>query len=284
MGLGRPAEEERTPSALPAPILTSGGHWTGTLMHDSLFARAKRGDLPHELHFEDIARLSSASLDAQNGQCPNDAPLLRRLYGLLGAGLLVPVRSEQVPAPGRVFGSFGGQRVGAAPTTTTRHFVRAEDLRAHLADLGEVGPLLANWIGAPRAVEEVAPRARDGAEAWHVPVVHGFCEAVIASGEIDEDSPGVTAADISAAMLELRLWHREEGDLPSAASRERYVRATAGKHFVLQAGRPKDCPNPEERHMRAVAHLVELYNRVKPETMTRIDPESASNFQGRKVV
>lgn len=247
-------------------------------MQDSLFARAKRGDLPQELSLEDITRLSSASLDAPNGLCSNDDPLLRRLHRLVGAGLLAPSRSEQVERPVMVLGSFGGQRVGTQAGMTTRHFVHACDLRTHLADLGAVGPLLLDWLGTPASK---APKTKGAGEPWHVVRVRDFCETVLSSGRIDPDHPEVTAGDIERAMHDLHLWHRTDGDLPSPDSRERYVRETAGKHFVLTAGRPKDCPDHAQRHQRAVAHLVALYRRAHPETMTRTDPESASSFSRR---
>lgn len=245
-------------------------------MQDSLFARAKRGDLPHELSLEDITRISSASLDAPHGLCSNGDPLLLRLYRLVSAGLLVPSRSEQVERPGVVLGSVGGHRIGTQASLTTRHYVQAGDLREHLADLGAVGPLLLDWIG------EKAPKAKGADEPWHVPVVRDFCETVLASGEIDPDRPEVTAKAIVEAMVHLKLWHRgRDGHRPSEESLQRYTRDTAGKYFVLPSGRPKGDSDPELRHLRAVARLVAIYARANPETLTRIDPESPSNFPRR---
>lgn len=249
-------------------------------MQDSLFARAKRGDLPDDLNLEDIARLSSASLDAPNGVHANDDPLLLRLHRLVRAGLLVPTRSEQVTAPGRVLASFGGQRVGTPASVTTRHYVQACDLVAHLADLGAVGPLLLDWMGT--APSRPAPKDKGSSEPWHVPVVRDFCETVLASGEIDPDHPEVTAKAIVEAMKSLKLWHRgRDGHRHNEASLERYVRDTAGKFFVFPPGRPKGDSDPKQRHLRAVARLVAIYGRAKPETLTRTGPESASSFRDR---
>jgi len=254
-------------------------------MQDLIYARAKRGALPQDLSLEDITRLSSASLDAPNGLCSNDDPLLRRLHRLVGAGLLVPSRSEQVERRGMVLGSFGGQRVGTQAGMTTRHFVQACDLRAHLAGLGAVGPLLLDWLGK----EDQAPKAKGADEPWYMPRVRSFCAVLIASGKIDPEHPDVTAKDIAVAMYQLGLWHRSErrpdGGIPDMTSLERYVRtgvnAAGEASLVLMAGRPRDCPNPEQRHLRAVACLRAIYERTNPETMTRTDPESASNFPRR---
>jgi hypothetical protein len=247
-------------------------------MQDSIYARAKRGDLPHELPLEDITRLSSASLETPAGLMSNADPLYLRLRQLVHTGLLTPTKTEEVPAPVRVLASFGRRPVTTAPTMRTVYYVRAADLRPFLADLGQVGPLLTAWVGV---ASERAPRAKGTDEPWHVPLVRDFCQVVLASGEIDQDQSGLTAMDIVKAMLQLGLWHRPDKGRPSVSSLERYTRATAGKHVVFVAGKPANCPDHEQRHLRAVAQLVSIYRQAKPETLTRTNPESASSFLER---
>ena len=244
-------------------------------MSASIYARAKRGELLPALSIPDVCRLNTASLNCPYGRYTPGDDLARRLRQLVALGLVTPERSEEVSTPGQPLASIGGRPVLSSPFIHVDHWLTAEGLRTVLADLGEVGPLLSAWVLAG----VVPPRVKDTDEPWYVLRVCNFCEVVLASGDIDPDHSGLTAMDIVEAMLRLELWHRPEKGRPSKTSLERYVRTTAGKHVVFVAGKPANCPDHEQRHLRAVAQLVSIYRRARQETLTRIDPEPASSFR-----
>ena len=252
-------------------------------MQDSIYARAKRGELPPDLSLEDITRLSSASLDAPLGRCSNDDPLLR-LHQLVRAGLLTPARTEEVQAPGRVLAGFGGRPVTTAPTMRTVYYVRAADLRPFLADLGQVGPLLSEWAGGLAGVVAPAKQEETG-EAWHVGLVRAFCEAIVGTGEIDPDNPGFTAKDVALAMDELGLWRRPGVPKLNVDTLRGYAATTAGKFFTFGNGRPAGGKSAAIRQPLASSRLVNLYRQgaakeaENPEPGNRADTVSVSNFR-----
>lgn len=247
-------------------------------MQDTTFARAKRGDLPHELTLEDITRLSSASLDAPHGACENNDPLLLRLHRLVTAGLLVATRTEQAEVP-VLPALMTFRRVAVGSRLVTRHFVRGADLRPHLADLGEVGPLLHAWIMAGVEPATVASRP---AEPWFMPRVQSFCEAIMASGEIDPDNPGFTARDLAVALGEVGLWHRPGEATPAPDTLRGYTAKGSEKFFVFSNGSPGG--SNLHRHGQAVRRLVSLYERhtgaaANPEPGNHAPTVPASNFR-----
>lgn len=249
-------------------------------MHDSIFARAKRGDLPQALSIAEICRLATATLQAPHGQyAPGDA-LAIALRRLVALGLVVPERTETVILAARPLASFGGRAIATGGGHSLEHFIRAADLRPHLGDLGEVGPLLTGWIMQGVA----APKPEFKGEPWHAQRVRNFCEILVASGEIASDKPGFTAVDLSKAMGELGLWHRPGEPLPTVETLRDHAAGTGGKFFVFRGGRPAGGQPAELRQMQAVRRLVALYQHragQNSEPGNRADPVSASNFPRR---
>lgn len=242
-------------------------------MPPSIYARAKRGDLTTALSIADLCRLSTASLDRPYGIFAPGDDLARRLHQLVALGQIAPERTETIQHPGMVLGSLGGQAVTAGGGTHQEHFITAASLRAVLAELGAVGPLLVAWINRGR---DAAP-APTG-EPWHRVRVRSFCAAILRAGEIDQDAPQFTAADVVQAMQRLGLWHRPGMDLPDDESLRRYVADAegAGKFFAFAPGRPTFDLPPELR----VERLVRAYEAgQKPDDETGSIRFSASNFQ-----
>lgn len=246
-------------------------------MNDSIFARAKRGDLPQALSIAEICRLATSTLQAPHGRyAPGDA-LAVALRRLVDSGLLTPERTETVTLAARPLASFGGRAIATGGGHSLEHFIRAADLRPHLEDLGEVGPLLAAWI-----MQGVAALKPEGTgEHWHVGRVRHFCEVLVSSGEIASDKPGFTAVDLSKAMGELGLWHRPGEPLPTVETLRDHAAGTGGKFFVFRGGRPAGGQPAELRQMQAVRRLVAIYQRhagQNSEPGNQADMVSASNF------
>lgn len=204
-------------------------------MQDSIFSRAKRGDLPSALSIPDICRLSTASLDCPLGRYTPGDDLALRLRQLVALGEIVPERSEAVSTPSTVLASIGGSPIATSASKYAEHFVTAASLRAVLPELGEIGPMLLAWITAG---VEAAP-VQVG-EPWHRARVRDFCETVLRAEPIDPDRPAFTAADVVQAMKRLGLWHRPDADLPDDDSLRRYVAdaEAGGKFFAFAPGRP----------------------------------------------
>ena len=249
-------------------------------MHDSIFARAKRGDLPQALSIAEICRLATASLQAPHGQyAPGDAlaVALRRLVAL---ELIAPERTETVTLAARPLGSFGGQVIATGGGPSLEHFIRAADLRPHLGDLGEVGPLLTDW-----AMQGVAaPKSESTGEHWYAQRLLNFCEVLVASGEVASDKPGFTLGDLSKAVGELGLWHRPGEPLPTAEALRGYAAEIGSKYFTFNNGRPAGGQPAELRQMQAVRRLVAIYQRHVEQNVepgNRAAPVSASNFLHR---
>lgn len=254
-------------------------------MQDSIFSRAKRGDLPAALSIPDICRLSTASLDCPLGRYSHDDDLALRLRQLVALGEIMSDRSEPVQHKGMVLGSFGGSPMTTSISTYMEHYVTAESLRAVLAELGAVGPMLLAWItasgGAAAAEAEPTTKATTPKrERWYVGRVTGFCEAITASGDIAPDAPGFTAEALAEAIGLVGLWHRPGEPLPKTDTLRGYAAEVAAKWFVLPGGRPKGRDN-EQRHKLAVGRLVALYRLAVPENSepgNRAPAVSASNF------
>lgn len=204
-------------------------------MQNTIYARAKRGDLPPVLSIPDLCRLSTAGLDCPAGRYAPGDELARRLHQLVALGQIQPERSETVSIPGRHLASIGGSAVTTAGSTHLEHYVSAASVRAVLADLGDVGPLLLGWVDIGR--DAAAPQT---GEPWHRVRVRAFCEALLRAGDFDQDAPSFTAADVVQAMKQLGLWHRKDAGLPDDDSLRRYVADAegAGKIFAFAPGRP----------------------------------------------
>lgn len=155
-------------------------------MQDSIYARAKRRELPDILSLREVAQLSRACLSDPNGRIDNNDSLLTGLYRLIAAGLMTPERSEKKEVPAwspllAVVPRRGPVRlVEPRYRTETSHYLSAATLWPHLAELGEIGPLLADWVnvGKPPISQSVAPRSNtvkpSKAEIWnrqHMPLV-----------------------------------------------------------------------------------------------------------------
>lgn len=255
-------------------------------MQDTLYARAKRGDLPSALSIPDVCRLSTASLSCPLGRYSPGDDLALRLRQLVALGEIVPDRSEPVQHKGMVLGSLGGQAVVTGGGMHMEPVISAASLRAVLVDLGEIGPLLAGWItasdGAAAAEAEPTTKATTPKrERWYVGRVTRFCEAITASGEIDPDVPGFTAEALAEAIGLVGLWHRPGEPLPKTDTLRSYAAEVAAKWFVLPGGRPSGKDN-EQRHKLAVGRLVALYRLAVPEENSepgnRAPTVSASNF------
>lgn len=242
-------------------------------MHDSIFARAQRGDLPAALPIPDICRLSTANVDCPMGRYAPGDDLARRLHQLVDLGLIVPERSEAVQHVGMAMASLGGQAVTASGGTHLEHIISAASMRAVLAELGAVGPLLLGWINRGR---DAAP-APTG-EPWHRARVRAFCEGLLRAGGVDQDAPPFTAADAVQAMKRLGLWHRPDTAPPDDESLRRYVADPegGGKFFSFAPGRPTFDLPPELR----VERLVRAYEAgQKPDDETGSIRFPAPNFQ-----
>lgn len=245
-------------------------------MQDSIYARAKRGDLPSALSIPDLCRLSTAGLDCPLGAYSPGDDLAQRLRQLVTLGAIVPERTEAVSTPGMVLGSIGGSPITTAGKMYLEHFVTAASLRAVLVDLGEIGPLLATWINSG---VEAAPVAKRGQGPWHRARVLDFCAAIERAVTIDPDKPPFTAMDAALAMKQLGLWHRTDGKLPRIESLATYVRKpdAGGKHFDFREG------NPATRELPAsvrVEWLVRAYEAgQEPDRLTGSIRLSLSNFQ-----
>lgn len=243
-------------------------------MQDSIYARAKRGDLSSALSIPDVCRLSTASLDRPLGAYSPGDDLAQRLRKLVTLGEIVPDRSEPVQHKGMVLGSIGGAPITPSDSTHMEHYIRAASLRPVLADLGEVGPLLETWIGS--GVEAAPVQA---GEPWHRARVRAFCEAIVRAETIDPDSPDFTAADVVQAMQRMGLWHRPDADRPDDDSLRRYVAdaEAGGKYFTFAAGRPT-FKHPSELR---VDWLVRAYQAgQEPDRETGSIRFPVSNFQG----
>lgn len=250
-------------------------------MHDSIFCRAQRGDLPSELTIADLCRLNTASLDCPQGRYAPGDDLARRLHQLVALGQIQPERTETIQHVGMVMASLGGQVVTAGDRTHLEQYLTSASLRAVLVDLGVVGPLLLAWIGAA-PVEAVTAPPRRLAEPWYVARVTAFCEAISASGMIDPDAPGFTAMDVAEAMKGLDLWHRPGVPRPDIDTLRGYAAEVAAKWFAFPNGRPKG-DDAKQRHKQAVGRLRALYRLAVPEENqepgNRAPPVSTSNFQ-----
>lgn len=255
-------------------------------MQDSIFSRAKRGDLPAALSIPDICRLSTASLSCPLGRYSPGDDLALRLRQLVALGLVEPERSEAVSTPGTVLASFGGSPITTSISTYMEHYLTAAGLWAVLPELGAVGPMLLAWItaSAGAAAAEAEPTTKAATpkrERWYVGRVTRFCEAITASGEIDPDVPGFTAEALAEAIGLVGLWHRPGEPLPKTDTLRGYAAEVAAKWFVLPGGRPSGKDN-EQRHKLAVGRLVALYRLAVPEENSepgnRAPTVSASNF------
>ncbi|WP_374487016.1 hypothetical protein [Zoogloea sp.] len=246
-------------------------------MHETIFTRAKRGDLPQALSIAEICRLSSANLQAPHGRYAADEALAVALRRLVDLGLVAPERSETVTNAARTLASFGGHAITISGGQHLEHYIRAADLRPYFEDLGEVGPLIAEWI--MQGVS--APKSEGTGEAWHVERVRRFCEALVSSGEIDPDDPGFTAQGLATAMGQVGLWHRPGEPLPAPDTLRGYSAKTGGKFFVFPGGRPAGGQAAELRQGQAVRRLVEIFRRQtgqNSEPGNQADTVSASNF------
>ncbi|MBL8451796.1 MAG: hypothetical protein JNK97_03550 [Zoogloea sp.] len=254
-------------------------------MQDTIFSRAKRGDLPSALPIPGICQLSTASLDRPLGAYSPGDDLAQHLRQLVTLGAIVPERSEAVSTPGMILGSIGGAPITTSDSTHMEHYIRAASLRPMLAELGEIGPLLATWIKASAgAAAEAAPATKATTpkrERWYVGRVTRFCTAVAASSDIDPDAPGFTAEALAEAIGLVGLWHRPGEPLPKTDTLRGYAAAVAAKWFVLPGGRPKG-KDTEQRHRLEVGRLVALYRKAVPEENqepgNRAPTVSASNF------
>lgn len=243
-------------------------------MQNTIFARARRGELPAALSIADLCRLSTASLDCPLGAYSPGDDLALRLRRLVTLGEIVPDRSEPVQHKGMVLGTIGSSLITTSGSTHMEHYISAASLRLLLADLGEIGPLLAAWI---KSGVEAAPM--QAGEPWHRARVRAFCEAIRRAETIDPDSPDFTAADVVQAMKRLGLWHRPDAAQPDDDSLRRYVAdaEAGGKFFTFAAGRPTFERTPELR----VEWLVRAYQAgQKPDAGTGSIRLSLSNFQG----
>lgn len=241
---------------------------------DSIYSRAKRGDLPSALSIADVCRLSTAGLDCPLGAYSTGDDLAVRLRQLVTLGEIVPERSEAVSTPGMVLGSIGGAPITTSGSAHMEQFISAASLRAVLVDLGEIGPMLAAWIDSG---VEAAPM--QAGEPWHRARVRAFCEAIRRAETIDPDSPDFTAADVVQAMKRLGLWHRPNAAQPDDDSLRRYVAdaEAGGKFFTFAAGRPTFERTPELR----VEWLARAYQAgQKPDEETGSIRFPMSNFQG----
>lgn len=248
-------------------------------MQDSIYSRAKRGDLPSALSIADLCRLSTASLDCPLGAYSTGDALAQRLRQLVAMGLVTPERSEEVSTSGRVLASFGGALITTSASTHLEYVISAVSLRPMLADLGEIGPMLAAWIDS--GVEAAAPttKAKRGQGPWHRARVLDFCETIRRAEDIDPDHPPFTAVDIAQAMKQLGLWHRPDDDLPGDESLRTYVAKpdAGGKHFDFHEGNPATRELPAELR---VDWLVRAYQAgQEPDRETGSIRLSLSNFQ-----
>ena len=254
-------------------------------MQDTIYSRAKRGDLPPVLSIADLCRLSTASLDCPLGAYSPGDDLAVRLRKLVTLGLVTPERSEEVSTPSMILGSFGGSPITTSGSTHMEHYISAASLRAMLSDLGEVGPMLAAWIdsgleAAPTTKATTTKATTPKRERWYVERVTRFCEAIITSGEIDPDAPGFTAEALRDAMSEFGLWRRTREHPPAPNTLRGYAAKVGGKFFVFEGGRPKG-KDTEQRHKLEVGRLVALYRLAVPENSepgNRAPTVSASNF------
>ena len=242
-------------------------------MQDTIYSRAKRGDLPSALSIADLCRLSTASLDRPLGAYSPGDDLAQRLRQLVTLGLVAPERSEAVSTPGMVLGSIGGSPITTSASKYTEHHLTATSLRPLLVELGEIGPMLAAWINS--GVEAAPVQA---GEPWHRARVRAFCDAIRRAETIDPDSPDFTAADVVQAMQRMGLWHRPDADRPDDDSLRRYVAdaEAGGKYFTFAAGRPT-FKHPSELR---VDWLVRAYQAgQEPDRETGSIRLSLSNFQ-----
>lgn len=252
-------------------------------MQDSIYARAKRGDLPPVLSIPDLCRLSTASLDCPLGAYSPGDDLALRLRRLVTLGEIVPDRSEPVQHKGMVLGSIGGSPITTSASKYTEHRLTATSLRPMLVELGEIGPLLASWINSG---VEAAPatttttKAKRGQGPWHRARVLDFCAAILRAEDIDHDKPPFTAVDVALAMKQLGLWHRLEDKLPHINSLATYVRKpdAGGKHFDFREGNPATHKLPASVRVEWLVRAYEASQ--KPDRETGSIRLAVSNFQG----
>lgn len=245
-------------------------------MQDTIFSRAKRGDLSSALSIPDVCRLSTASLDRPLGAYSPGDDLAQRLRQLVTVGAIVPERSEAVSTPGMVLGSIGGAPITTAGKMYLEHYVSAASLRPVLAELGEIGPMLASWIDSG---VEAAPVAKRGQGPWHRARVLDFCAAILRAESIDPDHPPFSAMDVALAMKQLGLWHRTDGKLPRIESLATYVRKAdaGGKHFDFREGNPATHELPASVRVEWLVRAYEAGQEPDAETGPIRFP--LSNFQ-----
>lgn len=131
-------------------------------MHDSLYARARRGELPDVLPHDEIAILATANARSPWGQMKEDgeeAPPVRyriALETLILCGDLAYTHKEEGLLAYWYDPCVTNEPGDNAPVTGwgTRYYLTREDVKAVYLELGEIGDGLRIWLRLPVAVSK----------------------------------------------------------------------------------------------------------------------------------